>query len=140
VRLPGDPLASTAFQMLAGGAVMVIAGTLTGEAGQINLAHVSTRSALAFAYLVGFGSLAAFTAYSWLLQHVPISRVSTYAYVNPVIAVGLGWSVLGERIATTTAVGAAVIVAAVAFIVRSTRLAAADGAGGAAVASAGRRV
>jgi drug/metabolite transporter (DMT)-like permease len=140
VRLPRDPLASTAFQMLAGGAVMVVAGALTGEAGELDLAHVSTRSGLAFAYLVVFGSLAAFTAYAWLLQHVPIARVSTYAYVNPVIAVGLGWAVLGEQIAATTALGAAVIVAAVAFIVRSTRPAAAGGAGGATVASTARRV
>jgi drug/metabolite transporter (DMT)-like permease len=140
VRLPGDPLVSTALQMLAGGAVMVLAGALTGEAGRFDLQGVSTRSGLAFAYLVVFGSLAAFTAYAWLLQHVPIARVSTYAYVNPVIAVGLGWALLGERIATTTAVGAAVVVAAVAFIVRSTRPPAAGDAGGAAVASTARRV
>lgn len=121
LTLPPDPLTSTALQMTAGGAVMLIAGLLIGETRAVDLGGLSLRSGLAFGYLVVFGSLAAFTAYAWLLQHVPISRVSTYAYVNPVIAVALGWAVLSERIAATTLVGAAVIIAAVAFIVRSTR-------------------
>ncbi len=121
VTLPADPLVSTAVQMTAGGVVMVLAGLATGEAGGVDPAALSLRSGLAFGYLVVFGSLAAFTAYAWLLQRVAISRVSTYAYVNPVIAVALGWGLLGERIAPTTLVGAAIIVTSVAFIVRSTR-------------------
>ncbi|MEA2297882.1 MAG: hypothetical protein QOF77_818 [Solirubrobacteraceae bacterium] len=121
LTLPADPLVSTAVQMTAGGMVMVAAGLLSGEADHLDVAAFSVRSGAAFAYLVVFGSLAAFTAYAWLLQHVPISRVSTYAYVNPVIAVLLGWAVLGERIAATTLLGAAVVVTAVWFIVRSTR-------------------
>jgi drug/metabolite transporter (DMT)-like permease len=121
VALPADPLASTAVQMTAGGVVMVLAGLATGEASGVDLAGMSLRSGLAFGYLVVFGSLAAFTAYAWLLQRAAISRVSTYAYVNPVIAVALGWGLLGERIAPTTLAGAAIIVTSVAFIVRSTR-------------------
>ncbi|MEA2312857.1 MAG: hypothetical protein QOE28_2825, partial [Solirubrobacteraceae bacterium] len=143
VALPRDPLVSTALQMTAGGVVMVLAGLLTGEAGAVDLGGFSVRSGLAFGYLVVFGSLAAFTAYAWLLQHLPISRVSTYAYVNPMIAVGLGWAVLGERITPATLVGAGIVVASVWFIVRSTRPPAPVGeAGGpdAAVASAARRV
>ncbi len=144
LALPADPLASTAVQMTAGGVVMVLAGLATGEASGVDLAGMSLRSGLAFGYLVVFGSLAAFTAYAWLLQRVPISRVSTYAYVNPVIAVALGWGLLGERIAPTTLVGAGIIVTSVAFIVRSTRPARparpAAATADAAVASTGRPV
>ncbi|MGI8803609.1 MAG: EamA family transporter [Solirubrobacteraceae bacterium] len=141
VALPRDPLVSTALQMTAGGLVMVLAGLATGEAARVDPAAFSARSAVAFAYLVVFGSLAAFTAYAWLLQHVPISRVSTYAYVNPVIAVLLGWAVLGEPIAAATLLGAAIVVASVWFIVRSTRPPApAGGTRDAAVASIARRV
>jgi drug/metabolite transporter (DMT)-like permease len=87
------------------------------------------------AYLVVFGSLVAFTAYSWLLQHAPVSLVSTYAYVNPVVAVALGALILAEPITPSIVVGAAIIVAAVAFIVtregvrqRAARATAAPGA------------
>ncbi len=144
VTLPADPLVSTAVQMTAGGVVMVLAGLATGEASGVDPAALSLRSGLAFGYLVVFGSLAAFTAYAWLLQRVAISRVSTYAYVNPVIAVALGWGLLGERIAPTTLAGAAIVVTSVAFIVRSTRPARPEpptgATGDAAVASAGRPV
>jgi drug/metabolite transporter (DMT)-like permease len=74
---------------------------------------------LAFAYLVLIGSLVAFSAYAWLLQHAPISLVATYAYVNPVVAVFLGWLILDERITVTTAVGATVVVASVWWVVRA---------------------
>src|SRR5439155_14160584 len=72
----------------------------------------------AFAYLVVVGSIVAFTAYAWLLRHVPISTVSTYAYVNPVIAVVLGWAILSETVSWATAVGAVIIVSSVAFTMR----------------------
>jgi drug/metabolite transporter (DMT)-like permease len=73
---------------------------------------------VALAYLLVFGSLIAFTAYTWLLQHAPISLVSTYAYVNPVVAVFLGWLILAEQITPSMVAGAALIVAAVAFVIR----------------------
>ncbi|HWH10080.1 MAG TPA: EamA family transporter [Solirubrobacteraceae bacterium] len=124
VRLPADLGLSTALQMIAGGGVMIVAGLTGGEGGQLDPSGFSAGSVVAFVYLVVFGSIVAFTAYTWLLRHVEISRVSTYAYVNPMIAVVLGWAVLGEAISAATLVGASVIVASVAFIVRSTRSAA----------------
>jgi drug/metabolite transporter (DMT)-like permease len=118
LSLPSDPFLSTAIQMLAGGVTSVLAGLARGEAGTVDLAGFSSDSLLAFAYLVVVGSLVAFTAYVWLLQHAPISKVSTYAYVNPVIAVFLGWLILSEKVTLTILAGAAVIVLSVATIVR----------------------
>ena len=117
LRMPRDPLASTGLQMLAGGVVLTLVALVTGEAAHLDLAAYSARSLAALAYLVVFGSLVAFTAYTWLLQHAPVSQVSTYAYVNPVVAVVLGAIVLAEPITPSVIIGAAVIVAAVAFIV-----------------------
>ena len=117
LRMPRDPLASTGLQMLAGGVVLTLVALVTGEGAHLDLAAYSARSLAALAYLVVFGSLVAFTAYTWLLQHAPVSQVSTYAYVNPVVAVVLGAIVLAEPITPSVLIGAAVIVAAVAFIV-----------------------
>jgi drug/metabolite transporter (DMT)-like permease len=119
VPLPRLPLASTGWQMLLGGVVILIAGLLAGETGDVHFAAFSVRSVVAFAYLVVFGSWVAFTAYAWLLQNVALSKVSTYAYVNPVVAIFLGWLILDERVTTVTFVAAAVIVASVALVVRS---------------------
>ncbi len=116
--LPEDPFVSTTMQMICGGAVLTIAGVLSGEASNIDIGSFSAASMWALAYLVTIGSLLAFTAYTWVLQHAPISKVATYAYVNPVIAVFLGWAILSEDITPTIALGALVIVASVAFIVR----------------------
>ena len=116
--LPSDPLTSTAWQMLLGGAVIGIAGALRGEAAAIDVSRFSAASVIALAYLIVVGSLIAFTAYVWVLQHAPISKVATYAYVNPVIAIFLGWLILSEEITPLVVAGAAVIVASVAFIVR----------------------
>jgi drug/metabolite transporter (DMT)-like permease len=119
LRLPGDPLVSTGWQMLMGGLVILVAGFASGEAGDVDFAAFSTRSVLALTYLVAIGSLVAFTAYAWLLQNAPISRVATYAYVNPAVAIVLGWLILDEVITPVTLVGAAIIVASVALVVRS---------------------
>ena len=116
--LPSDPLTSTAWQMLTGGAVIAVAGLLRGEAGSVDVSRFSWASINALIYLIVVGSLVAFTAYVWVLQHAPISKVATYAYVNPVIAIFLGWVVLSEEITPLVIAGAAVIVASVAFIVR----------------------
>jgi drug/metabolite transporter (DMT)-like permease len=118
LELPPDPFVSTSVQQLCGGVLILIVGFAMGEAGNINAEHWSGSSLLALSYLIVFGSLFAFTAYVWLLQNAPISRVATYAYVNPVIALLLGWLILSEEITTTMLVGATVIVASVAFIVR----------------------
>jgi len=118
LRLPRDPLVSTAWQMLLGGIVCSIAGLVVGEAPQVDPAAFSTRSLIALAYLIAVGSWFAFTAYAWLLQNAPISRVATYAYVNPVVAIVLGWLILDEVITPVTLIGAAVIVVSVALVVR----------------------
>lgn len=116
--MPTDPAVSTAYQMLLGGAALTLVGFVAGEATRVDVGSFSTRSVVALAYLVLIGSLVAFTAYVWVLQHAPVSKVATYAYVNPVIAIFLGWLVLSEEITTTIVAGATVIVASVAFIVR----------------------
>jgi drug/metabolite transporter (DMT)-like permease len=118
VQLPEDAFLSTAVQMLLGGAAMLVVGLAAGEAGQIDSEVFALDSVLAFAYLVTFGSLLAFTAYVWLLQNAPISTAATYAYVNPVIAIVLGWAILSEEITPLVIAGAAVIVASVAAVVR----------------------
>jgi len=118
VELPGDPFLSTAVQMAAGGLVALIGGLVSGELGSFDASALSGRSLAAFAYLIVFGSFLAFTAYVWLLQHAPISKVATYAYVNPVIAVFLGWLVLDEVVTPLVLAGAGVIVLSVATIVR----------------------
>ena len=118
VRLPRDPLVSTGWQMLLGGLVTVAVGLALGEAGEVDPGAFSVRSLVAFAYLVVFGSWIAFTAYAWLLQNAPISKVSTYAYVNPVVAIVLGWAILDEVITPLTLIAAAIIVVSVALVVR----------------------
>jgi len=114
---PPNALVSTTYQMLAGGAVLLLAGLARGELAHVDPATFSTRSVIAFAYLVVFGSLIAYSAYTWLLQHASVSLIATYAFVNPVVAVVLGALVVAEPITPTIVVGAAIIVLAVAFIV-----------------------
>jgi drug/metabolite transporter (DMT)-like permease len=114
---PRNAFVSTAYQMLAGGVVLMVVAVAKGEIANVDPSAFSLRSLLAFAYLVGFGSLVAFSAYTWLLQNAPVSLVSTYAFVNPVVAVVLGALILAEPITPNIVIGAAVIVVAVAFIV-----------------------
>jgi drug/metabolite transporter (DMT)-like permease len=116
--LPSDPFLSTALQMLLGGATSIIGGLGRGEAGGVDFGGFSTDSLIAFVYLIFIGSLVAFSAYVWLLQNAPISKVATYAYVNPVIAIFLGWAILSEQITASIVAGAAIVVASVATIVR----------------------
>jgi drug/metabolite transporter (DMT)-like permease len=119
VARPRDVLTATAWQMLIGGGAMVAVGLAIGEAAELHLDEIGADSWAAFIFLVFIGSIAAFTAYNWLLQHVAISTVATYAFVNPVIAVFLGWAILSEEITPFMVAGTAVIVASVAFVVRS---------------------
>lgn len=115
-RLPEVPLLATAIQMLAGGALLTVAGFLTGEAARFSPAAVSPRSFVALCYLMVFGSLVGYTTYIWLLRVADPSRVSTYAFVNPVVAVFLGWALAGETLTPRMLAAAAVIVAAVVLI------------------------
>jgi drug/metabolite transporter (DMT)-like permease len=118
LRLPGDPLVASGWQMLLGGLVITASGLVAGEAGDVDLEAFSLRSVVALAYLIVFGSWLAFTAYAWLLQNAPISRVATYAYVNPVVAIVLGYLILDEVVTPVTIVGAAIIVVSVALVTR----------------------
>jgi drug/metabolite transporter (DMT)-like permease len=118
LKLPRDPLVSTGWQMLLGGLVIVAVGLALGEASEVDPQAFSTRSVLALGYLIVFGSWVAFTAYAWLLQNAPISKVSTYAYVNPVVAIVLGFLILDEVVTPITVIGAAIIIVAVALVVR----------------------
>jgi drug/metabolite transporter (DMT)-like permease len=115
-RLPSSPLMGTAIEMLAGGALLLLAGSATGELAQVHLNTISARSALGLAYLIVFGSLVGFTAYIWLLRAAPPAIVSTYAYVNPVVAVLLGWALAGEPLTLRTLLAAAIIVTGVVVI------------------------
>jgi drug/metabolite transporter (DMT)-like permease len=119
VERPADLLTTTAWQMLVGGLSMIVVGLAVGEGGELRLGEISLDSAAAFVFLVFVGSIAAFTAYNWLLRHVAISTVATYAFVNPVIAVFLGWLILSEEVTAFVLLGTAVIVASVAFVVMS---------------------
>lgn len=121
--LPSSPLLGTAMEMLAGGVLLVVAAALTGELGAFEPSAVSMHSALSVLYLVVFGSLVGFSTYIWLLRVATPSAVSTYAYVNPVVAVFLGWLVLSEPLSPRTLVAAAVIVLAVALITLGQRAA-----------------
>ena len=114
--LPKSAFVATGMEMFCGGALMLLLAIATGEHTQIDLAGISTRSLLAFIYLTTVGSLVGFTAYIWLLKVEPASRVSTYAYVNPVVAVFLGWALAGEALSLRTAIAAAIIIGAVAII------------------------
>ncbi len=116
--LPEDAFVVTVWEMLLGGAMATVAGLLAGET--IRVDH-DVRTWTAWGYLVVFGSVVAFSAYVWLLAHAPISLVATYAYINPVVAVFLGWLVLDERITVVTAVGGGIVVASVAIVITSER-------------------
>ncbi len=121
LRLPKDPFVTTVYEMLAGSLSLFLMALVAGE-------DVVPRSGpadawLAWGYLVVFGSMVAYTAYVWVLQAAPISLVATYAYVNPVVAVFLGWLVLEEPITASIVVGGAVVVSAVAVVVSSERTA-----------------
>ncbi|MBP7148748.1 MAG: drug/metabolite exporter YedA [Acidobacteria bacterium] len=114
--LPSEPMLATGMEMLAGGALATLVGLALGEGARFDAAAISTRSALALGYLIVFGSLVAFTAYVWLLRVTTPARVATYAYVNPLVAVLLGWALAGEPLGPRTVLAAAVIIAAVVLI------------------------
>lgn len=109
-------LVGVSMEMIAGGAVLVLAGSAHGEWAGVHLSAVTLRSALGLLYLILFGSLVGFTTYSWLLKNVSSAKASTYAFVNPVVAVVLGWLLLGEALSARTLAAAALILVAVVLI------------------------
>jgi len=116
-RVPDSPMMATALQMLCGGALLLAVGTASGELAELRPQAVSTRSLLALLYLMLFGSIVAYSAYIWLLRHAAPAHVSTYAYVNPIVAVLLGWALADEPLTARVLAAAAVIVGGVAVIV-----------------------
>ncbi len=118
-QLPARPLVATGLQMVQGALVLAVMATVSGELPTFDPAAVSQASMVALLYLTVVGSLLAFTTFGWLLRVAPLPLVSTYAYVNPVVAVILGSIVLGEAIDVRTAVAGTVIVVAVALIITS---------------------
>jgi drug/metabolite transporter (DMT)-like permease len=120
-HLPESTLLSTGMQMLAGGAGLYLAGTFTSEWHQLVLAQISARSWFAMLYLVLFGSMAGYTAYAWVLRAAPVSLVSTYAYVNPLVAILLGSLFAQETLTAHVLVSAAIIIGSVVLINLSRR-------------------
>jgi drug/metabolite transporter (DMT)-like permease len=114
--LPASPLLATSMEMIAGGVLILVVAVLAGELEGFSLAAVSGKAIVAWLYLVVFGSLVAFTAYIWLLGVTSIAKVGTYAYVNPIVAVVLGWAVLDEQITLRTVLAALVILLGVALV------------------------
>ena len=116
LKNPADPFSGSAMQMLGGGMWLTLVGVMAGETQQWNWSSISFESWLAWFYLLVAGSLVAFTTFVWLMKHCSPTTVSTYAYVNPVVAVFLGWWILNERVDGRVLLAATVIIAAVAII------------------------
>jgi drug/metabolite transporter (DMT)-like permease len=121
VAMPRDPFVATVWEMLAGGSVMLVVGLARGELAGFSPADTSASGWVALAYLVVFGSIAAFTSYIWLLQNARLSLVATYAYVNPVVAVLLGALILDEAVTWPILVGGAIVVLGVGIVVTTER-------------------
>jgi len=119
--LPKDPLVTTVYEMVFGGTAMILLGVLRGEPGRLHLDRIHGSGWIALGYLVLFGSLLAYSAYSYLLANAPISLIGTYAYVNPAVAVLLGWLILDEPLTWRLLAGGAVIICGVALVVTAER-------------------
>jgi drug/metabolite transporter (DMT)-like permease len=114
---PSSPIVGAGIQMICGGALLLLVSISTGEAGRVDLGRVTAESFLAWLYIVVFGAIIAFTAYIWLTRVISPALLGTYAFVNPVVAVLLGWAIAGEQLDSRTISGAAVIVVAVLILV-----------------------
>ena len=118
IPVPRDALVATGYEMLCGGLVLLVIGLVAYSPSELDPGHWSARSILGLVYLITFGSLLGYSAYVWLLANAPIAKVSTYAYVNPVIAIALGVIVLDESITLRIVFGALLILAAVAIVLQ----------------------
>jgi drug/metabolite transporter (DMT)-like permease len=105
------------MEMIAGGAILSIASLVTGEATRIKLDQVALRSSISWLYLIFFGSLVGYTCYMWLLKNADPERVSTYAFVNPVVALFLGWTLASETFSVQNMVASLIIITSVAVII-----------------------
>ncbi|WP_438494825.1 EamA family transporter [Paenibacillus sp. IHBB 3054] len=115
-RIPDSPLMSTAAQMLTGGALLLVFSFFTGDWSKMDVPAISLRSYAALGYLIVFGSIIGYTAYIWLLKNADATLVSTYAFVNPIVAVFLGWLLAGELLTVNTLTAAVIIIAAVVLV------------------------
>lgn len=118
-RTPAEPFTAAAIQMLAGSVWLFLLSLLLGEPGHFQFSAVSQRSLVAWTYLIVAGSLIGFTTFVWLMKHCAPARVATFAYVNPIVAVFLGWLLGGETVGSRMAVAAVIIIAGVAIITAS---------------------
>ena len=116
LRLPQSLILSSSMQMLTGGSVLLIASFFLGEWSLLEISKITALSAWSFVYLMIFGSIVAFTAYSFLLKNTTAAKVSTYAYINPIIAIFLGWSIASEPMDSRTLLAAFIIISAVVLI------------------------
>ncbi|HTT32624.1 MAG TPA: EamA family transporter [Methylomirabilota bacterium] len=116
-KMPSSPMLGVAMQSLSGGTILLVVGALLGEFRHFHLTAVSLRSWLALAYLIAFGSGIGFSAYIYILHKSTPARVGTYAFVNPVVALFLGWLIVGESITLRTVLAAAVILTAVILVI-----------------------
>ncbi|PZF84473.1 EamA family transporter [Jiangella anatolica] len=119
--LPRNALVASAYEMLAGGVLLLIVSAASGELADLDAAAVPAKGWLALAYLVVLGSLLGYTAYAYLLSAAPLSLVGTYAYVNPVVAVLLGWAILSEPVTSIVLIGGALVVGGVVLVVNGER-------------------
>jgi drug/metabolite transporter (DMT)-like permease len=119
-RLSGSPLLLSALSLLSGSAMLLITATVVGEAKGFSLSRVTPKSWIALGYLIIFGSVIAFTAYNWLLEHYSPTLVATHTYVNPVVAVLLGWAYGGEVLTLKVVLAAAMVIGAVVLADRGT--------------------
>jgi len=117
-HLSGNPFLLSALSLLAGSLQLLAVGTLTGEYRRFSLASVSMRSWLALGYLIVFGSIVAFTAYNWLLEHYSPTLVATHTFINPIVAVLLGWLLAGETLTLNVLLSAALVISAVVLVDR----------------------
>jgi drug/metabolite transporter (DMT)-like permease len=116
VELPKSGLLATGMEMICGGAILIVLSLILGEPMRFDVTEISAKSLAGLVYLITFGSMIAFSAFVWLLRVSPPAHVATYAYVNPVVALFLGWAFAGERLSARTAVASAIIITAVALI------------------------
>src|SRR5579871_4580823 len=121
LKLPTDALARTAVPLVCGAIMLLVAAGVTGEFHALRWSAVSLRSLLGLAYLIVFGSIVAFTAYTWLLQRCPPTLVATHTYANPVVAVLLGWLLASEPLTGRVALASVAILGAIVLIRRGER-------------------
>jgi drug/metabolite transporter (DMT)-like permease len=115
--LPRKPVLSAGMQMLCAGVLLAVAGLATGEGSRVHPGAVTAASLAAVSFLIVFGSLVAFTAYAWLLKNASTSLLSTYAYVNPAVAVFLGWALVGEHVGSKEIAAGIVILSSIGLLV-----------------------